>query len=99
MCLAKTMQIKTTDAGRVLKKLQFELVECDHHVRGFFVLEGKKLFPVHYSFGRKDMPGNISHRFRNSLNLSLEEFAELMRCTLDRQAYLEILRKKGLPGL
>ena len=90
------MQITTTDAGRVLSKLKFELVECKHHVRGFFVLDGKRLFPVHYSNGRKDMPGNIPHLFRKSLNLSAEEFHDLLKCTIDRNMYLAILHKKGL---
>lgn len=90
------MQITTMDAGRVLSKLKFELVECKHHVRGYFVLDGKRLFPVHYSNGRKDMPGSIPHLFRKSLNLSVEEFRELLRCTLDRDMYIAILDKKGL---
>jgi hypothetical protein len=93
------MQMTTTDAQRVLNKLQFELVECKHHVRGFFVVNNKRLFAVHYSNGRKDMPGNIPHLFRKSLNLSVDEFHELVKCHIDRNAYLAILNDKGLLGM
>jgi hypothetical protein len=90
------MQLTTNDAQRVLKKLAFEVVECKHHVRGFLIVDGKKLFPVHYSFGKKDLPGDIPHRFRRSLNLSLQEFGELVGCSIDRTKYLALLREKGI---
>ena len=90
------MHITTSDAGRVLAKLKFELVECKHHVRGFFVVDGKRLFAVHYSNGRKDMPGSIPHRFRKSLNLSVDEFHELVGCTLGLEEYKKLLSEKGI---
>jgi hypothetical protein len=93
------MQLTTTQAGKVLNKLRFELVRCKHHVRGFMVVNGKKLFPVHYSFGRKSMPGDIPERFRRSLYLSTEEFGVLLSCRMDYQSYISLLRQKGIEGL
>ena len=90
------MQVSTNDAHNVLRKLQFELTECKHHVRGFFSVNGKRLFPVHYSFGNKDLPGNVPHRFRKSLRLTESEFHELVSCHIDRKKYEDLLRERGL---
>ena len=79
-----------------MKKLQVEFVSCKHHVRGFVTVDGKKLFPVHCSFGSKDLPGNVPHLFRKSLKLDVQEFGTLRGCTIDRQKYLEILKAKGV---
>jgi hypothetical protein len=88
------MQLSTNDAHRVLRKLEFELTECKHHVRGFFCLDGKRMFPVHFSFGNKDLPGNVPHRFRKSLRLTDAEFKELLSCHIDRTKYEDIIRRR-----
>jgi len=90
------MQVTTSDAQRVLKKLKFELSDCKHHVRGFFTIDGKKVFAVHYSFGSKALPGNVSHLFRKSLHLSEEEFREMVACYIDRAGYELILQERGI---
>jgi hypothetical protein len=90
------MQISTTDVRRVLHKLDFELVECKHHIRGFFVIDGKKSFAVHCSFGNKDLPGDVPHRFRKSLHLTELEFHELVSCHIDRRRYEQLLRSRGI---
>lgn len=90
------MQISTSDAQRVLRKLNFELTECKHHVRGFFTQNGKKLFPVHFSFGHKDLPGDIPQRFRKSLHLTEAELRELIACHIDRAHYEQLLRSRGI---
>ena len=90
------MQVSTSDAHKVLRKLHFELTECKHHVRGFFTMDGKRLFPVHFSFGNKDLPGDVPHRFRKSLRLTESEFQELIKCHIDRQKYRSALAGKSL---
>jgi hypothetical protein len=90
------MQVSTRSAQKVLHKLRFELTDCKHHVRGFFSVNGKRLFAVHVSYGLKDLPGSIQHRFRLSLKLTETEFQELMRCTIDRQKYEALLRNRGV---
>jgi len=90
------MQLTTTEAQRVLRKLDCELVECKHHIRGFVMLDGRRLFPIHCSFGRKDLPGDVPHRFRRSLWLSSEEFKGLVSCHMSKVAYFQLLRTKGL---
>jgi hypothetical protein len=90
------MQITTKEATRLMRKLELEFVECKHHMRNFLVVDGKRILAVHCSFGSKDMPGNISQRFRKSLELDKDEFTILRSCTMDRLQYLKILRAKGI---
>lgn len=78
-----------------MHKLELELVECKHHIRGFVMIDGKRLFCVHCSFGNKEMPGHIPHKFRRSLRLSQEEFEVLRGCTMGPKQYIELLKTKG----
>jgi hypothetical protein len=93
------MQLSTREAERIFKKLEVEAVKSSHHVRGFVTYNGVRLLPVHYSNGRKDMPGHVPNRFAKSLNLSLGEFAKLKRCTMSKDAYFEIQTERGLVAL
>jgi hypothetical protein len=89
------VQLSTREAERIFNKLDVEPVKSSHHVRGFVTVDGVRLLPVHYSNGRKDMPGHVPKRFAKSLRLSLEEFAELKRCTMTKEEYLTILSDRG----
>lgn len=90
------MQLSTKQASRLFRKLQVQEKRSTHHVAGFVMVDGKKVLPVHYSRGNKDMKGPVPHRFRKSLRLSEDEFAELRDCTLSREAYLQLLRERGV---
>lgn len=91
------MQLSTREALQILSKLKVEVVECSHHYRGFVTLDnGQRLFPVHCSRGNKDLPSNIPHRFRKSLKLTVSEFHNLRSCTMDREAYLALLKENGV---
>jgi hypothetical protein len=92
------MHLTTAEAARVCKKLEIEIVECKHHVRGFLVVDGRRILPVHYSNGRKDLPGDVPHRFRKALHLSVDEFRSFLECTLSRREYVELLSERGLLG-
>ena len=81
-----------------MKKLDVEVVKCKHHVRGYVCYEGKRILPLRCSFGNKDVPGPVPHRFRKSLKLTVREFEELRDCTLSRDDYLVILHRLGLIG-
>jgi hypothetical protein len=90
------MQLTTKQAGRIFRKLHVMEKTSTHHVAGFVMVDGKKVLPVHYSRGNKDMKGPVPHRFRKSLRLSEGEFAELRDCTLSRDDYVELLRERGI---
>jgi hypothetical protein len=90
------MQLTTKQAGRIFRKLEVTEKRSTHHVAGFVTVDGKKVLPVHYSHGNKDMKGPVPHRFRKSLRLSESEFAELRDCTLSRDGYIALLRQRGV---
>jgi hypothetical protein len=90
------MQLTTKEAKGVMVKMELQLVECKHHIRGFFCVNGTKVFPVHCSFGSKDLPGNVPNLFRKSIHLSLEEFERFKNCHMNLDEYRELLRVKGI---
>ncbi len=90
------MQLTITEAMRIFGKLEIETVKCKHHVRGFMVVDGVRVFAVHCSRGKKALPGKVPQKFRKSLHLSTSEFEQLRGCSLSRNAFVELLRQKGL---
>ncbi len=90
------MQLTTKQAAKIFRKLEVAKKRSTHHVAGFVVVDGKKVLPVYYSHGKKDMKGPVPHRFRKSLRLSEEEFAELRDCSLSREDYFQLLRDRGV---
>jgi hypothetical protein len=90
------MQLTTRQASRIFRKLGVNAKRSTHHVAGFVLIDGKRVLPVHYSHGNKDMKGPVPHRFRKSLRLSEDEFAALRDCTLSRDAYVQLLRDRGI---
>ena len=67
------MSLKTKEMERVFTKLNIRKVKCKHHVRGYFEHDGKKVLPVYYSFGGKDLPGFVSQKVAKSMRLNLSE--------------------------
>jgi len=90
------MQLTTRQAAKIFRKLKVVRKQSTHHVAGFVMVDGKKVLPVHYSHGKKDIKGPVPHRFRKSLRLSEPEFAELRDCTLSRDDYVQLLRSRGI---
>jgi hypothetical protein len=90
------VQLSTREAERIFAKLGVEPVTSTHHNRGFVTYQGVRLLPVYYSRGRKDMPGHVPKRFARSLMLTLDEFSVLKKCTMTRDEYFEILRRRGV---
>jgi hypothetical protein len=90
------MQLSTREAAKIFRKLEIRPAKSSHHVRGFLVVDGVKVLPLHYSHGHKDLPGNVPRRFAKSLKLTPAEFAELKRCTMSRDNYLELLIERGI---
>src|SRR5687767_7979602 len=64
MFWGERMQLSTRDAIKVMDKLEVEYVDSTHHVRGWFVHEGRRVFPVYTSRGNKQLPGVVAHKFR-----------------------------------
>ena len=85
------MQLSTREARKVIDKVCDQRTECTHHVRGFVIVDGKRVFPIHCSFGNKDMPVSVIHRFRRSLRVTIDEFSSLVGCTMDRDHYKSLI--------
>ena len=90
------MQLTTTQAARIMRKVCLEITRCKHHVRGFLVVNGKRILPIHCSFGSKDLPGGVPHRFRTSMKLTVPEFERMKRCDMGLEEYVGLLRDKGV---
>lgn len=90
------MQLSTKQAGKIFRKLRVEVKRSRHHVAGFVVVDGRKVLPVHYSRGSKDLPGPVPHRFRKSLHLTVSEFESLRDCTLSRDEFVALLKERGI---
>ena len=88
--------LKTKELERIFKKLDVETRTCSHHVRGFVVVDGKDVLPIHYSNGKSGLHGPNLHKFRKALNLDLEQFFGLVTCTFSRDDFIDVLREKGI---
>jgi hypothetical protein len=84
------------DAERIFRKLDLQDKRNTKHVYGWLIVDGKRVLPLHYSHGRGDMPGHVPERFRNAMHLNRGEFAEMVGCTMTREEYVRVLRRRGI---
>jgi hypothetical protein len=90
------MALKKRQLEQLFRKLEVEQKEFKHHISGFIIVNGRRVLPVHYSFGRGDVDGVVLERFRKSLHLDRDQFHELIGCHMDRESYIDIIVEKGL---
>lgn len=90
------MAVKKRDMERVFNKLNIERVECKHHVRGYFLHNGERLFPVYFSFGRGEVPGFVAEKMAKSMALSLDELRRMAKCKISAARYADILVERGI---
>ena len=88
--------MKTKDMDRVFGKLQVEKVKCTHHVRGYYLVDGKKALPIYYSFGNKDIPGFVAQKMAKSMGLKRSELQKMAKCKISKNEYDELLKERGL---
>ncbi len=88
------MQITKREATKVVDKLRFR-TRATHHKMASFVYEGRLILRTRISFGRGDLPASITYQFRNQLKLSEQQLREVVRCTLDHEGYVALLKQKG----
>jgi hypothetical protein len=84
-------QVTTTEAEAILKKLEVKWKTSTHHRAGFVYVDGVRALPVHFSHGKKTMPGHIGDKFRRSLLLNQDEFNVLRRCTMTRLEWIALV--------
>ena len=59
----------------------------------WFEQDGKKITRTRRSHGSKELP---EHFIRQQLKLSQKELSGILKCSLYRDDYIEILKQKGL---
>lgn len=87
--------LTTVEAASIFAKLKLVEKRKGYHVRGFLYVNGKLIAVAQYPHGRKDLPGRVPTRFRESLYLDEAEFRPMKKCTTKLPEYLELLRSKG----
>ena len=87
------MTIKAHEFDHLVKKLRLKTRDSDH-LLAWFEFEGKLITRTKRSKRRGDLP--MQHSIRQQLRLNEQQFKEAIGCTLTREAYIEILRAKGL---
>ena len=90
---SQAVTIKAQEFDRLVAKLGFETRDSGHML-AWFEYEGKIITRTRRSRGSGDLP--MQHSIRQQLKLNEEEFTKAIDCTLTREAYIDILRAKGL---
>ena len=93
--LRKGGEMKTKEMERVFRKLEVEKVKCSHHVRGYYMVDGKKAFPVYFSFGSKDIPGFVATKIAKSMGLELSELVKMAKCKISKEEFDRLIRDRG----
>lgn len=86
--------MKGKDIDRVFEKLAMRTRQSGDKL-AWFVHEGKTILHTKRSHGAGDV-GHTAHLIRQQLKVSEEVFRGLINCPVDREAYVEVLRQKGL---
>jgi hypothetical protein len=88
--------IKPRDMETIFRKLMIRPIECDHHVRGYFEIDGRRILATHYSFGRNDIYGRVLKNIMRDLHASEDIFFGLIDCYVDRAAFVEMLKSRKI---
>ena len=87
------MTIKAREFDALVRKLQMQTRD-GRDLHAWFEFEGKVITRTRRSKGSGDLP--MQHSIRQQLKVNEMQMRELIRCTLGRDDYLEILRNRGL---
>lgn len=84
--------MKVHEFETVVQKLDLRTRDAADRL-AWFVYEGKTITRTRRSHGKGDLP---QHLIRQQLKLSEDELSGVIRCTLFRDDYVAILKRKGL---
>jgi len=87
------MTIKAHEFDHLVAKLELQ-VRNSHDLLAWFEYEGKKITRTRRSRGSGDLP--MQHSIRQQLKLNERQMSEAISCKLTREAYIDILRARGL---
>lgn len=84
--------MKTHEFDKIVSKLALSTRNTDH-LHAWLEHEGKIIIRTKRSHGNKPQPGD---KIRQQLKLNEVQLSELVKCSLSREGYLQILRSKGV---
>lgn len=85
--------MKAHEFDKVIQKFGFETRDTgDRHA--WLKVDGKLAVRTMRSFGSGDLP--CSDQIRQQLKLNVEQLRPAIRCHLTREAYIALLRQKGI---
>ena len=82
------------NAETIFNKLSITPHFAPNSVIGWVVLDGRKECLLRYTNGNFEMSDSIARTMRDNLRLNTNEFNRLHECTLQRDAYLGLLRQR-----
>ena len=88
------MSIRARDFDRLIRKLGFQVRES-HHILAWFEHEGKVVVRTKRSHTPRSRDLPAQHSIRQQMKLNDEEFREALSCSIDRDGYVDLLRRKG----
>ena len=87
------MTIKAQEFDRIISKFNFKTRDSGD-LLAWFEYKGKIITRTRCSKGSGELP--MQHSIRQQMKLNETQLREAIRCTINRQDYIQILRKKGL---
>lgn len=87
------MQLKVKQVERIYEKLGMEVTKT-HHKLAFFQYGGKIIIKTRLSNGSGD--AKAIDKIRQDFRLNEKDFCGLRDCPLNKEGYVEILKRKGL---
>ena len=87
------MTIKAHEFDRIISKFEFKTRDSGD-LLAWFEYDGKVIARTRRSKGSEELP--MQHSIRQQMKLNEAQLKEAIRCTINKQDYIEILRKNGL---
>ena len=91
----RVVSIKPATMDNTWKKLGFLVETKGDHIRANLWVHGQWVVKTRRSHGAKGMKGNVPHLIRQQMHLDEDQFRNALKCPLQADGYLEILRDKG----
>ena len=89
------MPLAAHEFDRLIRKFGFQ-TRSSGDLLAWLEVEGKIVVRTRRSNKSGDLP--MHHSIRQQMQLSDDQLREAIKCTLDRDSYIEVLREKGLLG-
>lgn len=87
------MTIKAHEFDRIISKFEFKTRDSGD-LLAWFEYDGKLILKTKRSKGSGELP--MQHSIRQQMKLNETQLKDAIRCTINRQDYIRILRAKGL---